>query len=122
VGTTYGDPPPAWVTNIPQEKGRLCAMGVSGPTYYPEDAIVNSKTQGMSELGRSLKSQVKSQMLVQEHGGSSDYSDVKIEDAVALSSNQILELAEVKSRWVNSGGYPDHGTKGTVFTLICTPL
>ena len=117
-----GDPPPSWLRNLPQENGKLCAMGVSGPTYYPEDSIIHSKTQALSELGRSLRSQVKSQMLVQEHGGSAGYSDVEIEDAVALSSDEILELAEVKSRWVNSGGYPAHGTKGTVYTLICTPL
>ena len=117
-----GDSPPSWLTNRSQDSGKLCAVGVSGPTYYPEDAIVNSKTQALSELGRSLKSQVKSQMLVQEHGGSGNYSDVEINDAVALSSNEILELAEVKSRWINSGEYQTHGTKGTVYTLICTPL
>jgi len=117
-----GDPPPPWLMNLSQENGKLCAMGVSGPTYYPEDAIVNSKTQALSELGRSLRSHVQSHMLVQEHGGSADYSDVTIKEAVALSSDEILELAEVKSRWVNSGGYPGHGTKGTVYTLICTPL
>lgn len=96
-------------------------MGVSGPTYYPEDAIVQSKTQALSELGRSLKSQVTSRMLVQEHGGSAHYSDVEIEDAVALSSDATLKLAEVNNRWVNPGGYPSHGTKGTVYTLLCAP-
>ncbi len=116
------DPPPAWLTDLPNESGKLCAMGVSGPTYYPEDSIVNSKTQALSELGRSLRSQVKSKLLVQERGGSTDYSDVEIEDEVDLSSNEILKLAEVKSRWINSGGYPGHGTKGTVYTLICTPI
>ena len=122
IESARGDPPPPWLTNVSQGNGKLCAMGVSGPTYYPEDAIVSSKTQALSELGRSLRSQVQSQMLVQEHGGSADYSNVEIEDAVALSSDEILELAEVKGRWVNSGGYPAHGTKGTVYTLICTPL
>ncbi len=117
-----GDPPPAWLMNASQENGKLCAMGVSGPTYYPEDAIVNSKTQALSELGRSLRSQVKSQMLIQEHGGSINYADIEIEDAVALSSDEILELAEVKSRWINPGGYPERGTTGTVYTLICAPL
>ncbi len=122
IESARDDPPPAWLMNISQEKNKLCAMGVSGPTYYPEDAIVNSKTQALSELGRSLRSQVKSQMLIQEHGGSANYADVEIEDAVALSSDEILELAEVKSRWINSGGYPARGTTGTVYTLICTPL
>ena len=99
----------------------LCAMGVSGPTYYPEDALVNSKTQALSELGRSLRSQVKSQLLLQERG-SARYSEVEINDAVALSSDEMVELAEVKGRWVNPGGYPAHGTKGTVYTWICMPL
>ncbi len=122
VETAYSNPPPSWLTNLPQEQGKLCALGVSGPTYYPEDSIVNSKTQALSELGRSLRSRVKSELLVQERGGSTDHSSIEIEDAVNLSSNEILELAEVKNRWINSGGYLTHGTKGTVYTLICTPL
>ncbi|GJL57036.1 MAG: hypothetical protein NPIRA02_41680 [Nitrospirales bacterium] len=122
VESTHGNPPPSWLTTLPQERDTLCATGISGPTYYPEEAFVNSKTQGLSELGRSLRSHVKSRMLVQEHGGSADFSHVQIEDAVALSSEEILEKSEVRSRWVNPGGYPAHGTKGTVYTLICTPL
>ncbi|WP_447968123.1 hypothetical protein [Nitrospira sp. M1] len=117
-----GDPPPPWLVDLPQDEGTLCATGISGPTYYPEDSIMNSKTQGLSELGRSLRSLVKSQLLVQESGGSTHFSDLQIEDAVAISSEEFLELAEVKSRWVNPGGYPTYGTRGTVYTLMCIPL
>ena len=117
-----GGSPPLWLTKIPQESGNLCAMGISGPTYYAEDAVINSKTQALSELARSLRSSVKSELLVQQQGGSTGVDHVQVQDAVALSSNEILELAQVRNRWTNPGGFQTQGAKGTVYTLMCLPV
>jgi len=116
-----GTAPPEWLRHIPSEKGELCASGVSGPTYYPEDAVVNSKAQALTELTRSLKTTIQSRLLVQQ-GGTSESSEVTVNEASALSSQGTLQLARVRSQWVNPGGFPTHGEKGTVYTLVCMPL
>lgn len=44
---------PGWLHTLPARGGELCAVGISGPTYYAEDARANSKANALSELSRA---------------------------------------------------------------------
>jgi hypothetical protein len=113
--------PPEWMSKIPAGKTELCATGVSGPTYYPEDAVVNSKTQAITELSRSIESKVKSNLTVKSHGGATGSSQ-EVDETIALSTEEIVRLAQVRAQWVNPGGFSQWGQKGSVYTLVCMPL
>jgi len=62
--------PPGWVSEIPGSMKELCAIGISGPTLYPEDARARSKASAMTELARALELTVKLQLTMKMSGNS----------------------------------------------------
>ena len=115
-------PPPAWLNHLPASKEDLCAVGISGPTYYPEDAMANSTAQAFSELSRSVQVRIKSHLAVEQKGDSLGRSEVTVEETSAFMSEVVLKLVHVRDRWVSPSGHPTHGEQGSVYTLVCMPL
>ena len=113
--------PPDWLSRVPISQGELCAIGVSGPTYYPEDAVINSKAQAFAELSRSIESKVIADLNVNTSGSGSGSSQ-KITDSVQLKSEELIRLAQVRAQWVNPGGQSTRGERGTVYTMVCMPM
>lgn len=120
--STSGDPPPVWLTEVQREADEVCAVGVSGPTFYTEDAQVNSKADALTELGRAVRVTVSSSFVMHQRSLSSDKAHVDVEDTSSQVSLAVLERAQVKARWVNSGDYPSRGQRGTVYTWMCLPV
>lgn len=112
---------PAWVSQIPESKRELCAVGVSGPTYYAEDARAYSKDAAMVELARAVEVTVMSQMTI-ETSGDSVTSDTNVRERVGFSSEVVLKNAQVREQWVSKGDNKQYGPTGTVYTLVCTAL
>ena len=110
--------PPAWLDHPQVSKEEVCAIGISGPTYFMEDALAASKVQAYTELGRSMQVLVKSQMKTQL-SGSGETSSFQLHEQAELDTQTKLEKAEVRDQWVNPGGYPNLGQKGTVYTRMC---
>ncbi len=113
--------PPAWIRHVPGGADQVCAIGVSGPTFYSEDALVRSKAQAMTELSRSLEVHVQAEMLVNERGDSRG-SEASIVEESDFSSDVVLTRAQVKEQWVHPGGDERLGVRGMVYTLVCMPL
>lgn len=113
--------PPAWISALPASKRDICAIGVSGPTYYAEDARANSKAAAMTELARAVAVTVTSQMTLQT-GGDATSSDTAIRERAGFSSEVVLTQAQVREQWVHSGDNVKYGEKGAVYTLVCTPI
>ena len=95
--------PPAWISHVPGGADQVCAIGVSGPTFYSEDALARSKAQAMTELSRALEVRVQAEMLVYERGDSRG-SEVSIIEEAGFSSDVVLTRAQVKEQWVHPGG------------------
>jgi hypothetical protein len=116
-----GSPAPAWLDHPPAVKSELCATGVSGPTYYSEDALARSKSAALTELGRAVQVKVTSGMTVKQREDSAG-SSVSVQELSAFMSEAVLHFAQVRGQWVNPGGYPARGEAGTAYTLVCMPL
>ena len=114
--------PPAWLDALPASKEEICATGISGPTYYPQDALANSKANAFTQLARAVQVKVTSQMTVRETADSTGRSEVSVEELSAFMSDAVLKLAQVRGQWVNPGGHPTRGEKGSAYTLVCMPL
>lgn len=113
--------PPAWLGHVPGGQQELCAIGVSGPTFYTEDALVSSKAQAITELSRALEVKVKADMEVTQRGDNRS-SDTKMVETSQFSSDVLLKEAQVREQWVHPGGNERYGVQGTVYTLVCMPL
>ena len=113
--------PPEWVHRMPGTKEELCAVGVSGPTYYNEDARANSKTLAMTELARTLEVKITADMTMRSQGDSRG-SETAMQEVAGFASEVVLKQAQVREQWVHSGGDPRYGSRGTIYTLVCMPL
>lgn len=113
--------PPEWVHRMPGTKDELCAVGVSGPTYYSEDARANSKTLAMTELARTLEVKVTAEMTLRSQGDGRG-SETAMQEVAGFASEVVLKQAQVREQWVHSGGDPRYGSRGTIYTLVCMPL
>lgn len=110
--------PPTWIAEVPGSSHELCAIGVSGPTYYQEDARAHSKASAMTELARALEVTVKSQMTMQASGDSIG-SDTAVQETAGFTSDVVLKQAYVREQWVHPGSDSRYGEKGSVYTLAC---
>jgi hypothetical protein len=118
-GTTA---PPVWLDHPPAVKSEICATGVSGPTFYSEDALAKSKSAALTELGRAVQVKVTSGLTLKQREDSAGQSSVSVQELSAFMSEAVLNLAQVRGQWVNPGGYPTRGETGTAYTLVCMPL
>ncbi|MBI4003334.1 MAG: hypothetical protein HY348_16340, partial [Nitrospira defluvii] len=59
---------PGWLSTVPASTQELCAIGVSGPTYYLEDARARSQASAMTELARTIEVRVKTDMVLKSEG------------------------------------------------------
>ena len=115
-------PPPTWLDHLPSSKSELCATGVSGPTYYQQDALARSKSSALNELGRAVQVKVTSELTMKQRESTGGSSAVSVEELSTFMSNAVLKLAQMRGQWVNPGGYPSRGEPGTTYTLVCMPL
>lgn len=114
-------PPPDWVDHPNPSKEDLCAVGVSGPSYFLEDAIKNSQVQALTELARSVKVEIVSGMDLSVASSGGDLYQSRVSERANLTTDTVVHDATVRGKWVSPGGYPTRGEKGTVYTLVCVP-
>jgi hypothetical protein len=116
-----GTGPPDWLDHPQISKAELCATGVSGPTYYPQDAVARSRTAALNELGRAVQVRVTSELSMRQRESGTG-SSVSVEELSTFMSQAVLKLAQMRGQWINPGGYPSRGETGTTYSLICMPL
>lgn len=110
-------PAPAWVTNPPDAADALYAVGVAGPTFYPEDGARYAAENGRAELGRTISSTVTSALFVETTSGGSYVDTASATQMTHDFSEAIVENAQVVATWVDrSGGFS--GQSGTTYALV----
>lgn len=110
--------PPGWLTQLPREQKAMYAVGVSGPTYYPEDAVRYAQEDGRIQLAHALASKVTAitVAITSEQGSYADNAGV-VESATGDYTEAVVELSEVVATWVDrSGRYS--GRAGTAYALV----
>jgi hypothetical protein len=116
-----GAGPPDWLDHPQISKAELCATGVSGPTYYPQDAVARSRAAALNELGRAVQVRVTSELSMRQRESGAG-SSVSVEELSTFMSQAVLKLAQMRGQWINPGGHPSRGEAGTTYSLICMPL
>lgn len=114
-------PSPAWISTVPGSQHEICAIGISGPTYYAEDARANSKAAATAELARAVEVKVTSQLRM-ETSGNSTSADTAMHERAGFDSEVVLKRMQVLAQWVNPGRDERFGAPGTVYTLVCLPM
>jgi len=113
---------PDWVKRVPRERGRLCAIGASEPTYFSENAKTYAAENARKELARSLHVDIKSIMvdISSEKGG--DIAEGSVMEASSWASEAVLNESEITSYWYDEEGIASFRKKGITYALACMPL
>lgn len=110
-------PAPAWVNNPPEANDAVYAVGVSGPTFYPEDSAKYAAQNARAELGRTISSTVTSALLAVASSDGTYVDTASASQATHEYSEALVEDAVIVATWVDrSGSYS--GVSGTTYALV----
>lgn len=107
VATT---PVPGWLERVPVVEGKVYAIGSSGPTFWPQDALNNAAEDARGKLAISLQS--KMEILTKRADRGSDGTHV---DLVKAATDMVVQNSRVEATWVDAGG--ERGEQGGVWAL-----
>jgi hypothetical protein len=112
--------PPDWVTKEPKIEGMICAVGVSEPTFYSEDAKQYAGENARKELARILSIEIKTIMvdIISDKGGSVDEGTVMQVSLWATSA--VIENSKMMGYWYDAEGSVSQKKKVT-YGLCCMP-
>lgn len=112
------DSAPDWLLKLPREGGSVYAVGIAGPTFYPDDGVRNAGDNGRVELAHVISSKITAATLtVNTTRGS--YSDTaSVVDATHDYTDTIVQFAEVVSTWIDQSGTHSSGQRGTAYALV----
>ena len=121
VGCAADPKAPAWLSTVPASTQEICAIGISGPTYYSEDARARSQASAMAELARAVEVRVKTDLVLRSEGDSRSV-ETRLDETAGFGSDVVLKQAQVREQWVQRKGDHAAGEPGTVYTLVCMPV
>jgi hypothetical protein len=113
-------PTPAWVSGEQQIKGMICAVGMSGPTYYKDEARGYALDDARAELARTLSVDIETIMVEITSGKGSRIDEATITQMSSWASAVVLENSEAQGYWYDSDGVVT-GRKNITFAYVCMP-
>lgn len=108
---------PGWLLKPPREKGRICAVGTSEPTYYAEDAKEFAAENARKELARTIRMAVSSVMV----DDSGERQSSTVSETSSWATSAVLEKSEIVDYWHDVEGKASFGRKGATYALACMP-
>jgi len=115
-----GVAPPEWVVKEPRMKGMICAVGMSEPTYYRDEAKDNAAGQARAELARALSVQIESIMVDITSDRGTEIDEATVMQVSSWTSSLVLENSEPRGYWYDAEGIVA-GRRGVTFALVCMP-
>lgn len=113
---------PEWVIHTPEIKKRICAVGVSEPTYFKDDGKRYAAESARVELSHVLNTRIESIMVdIQEsNGGFVDRAAVS--EVSSWASESVLTGAQILEYWYDEEGVAFARQKSVTYALACMPI
>ena len=110
-------PVPEWVDALPQSsKTRVVAVGRSGPTFWPQDALNNAREDARGKIALQLASHVERYGAATEASGRA----TRAVDIDKEATDVLLRNARIEATWVDESG--DRDEPGAVWALAVLDL
>ncbi len=107
---------PSWILNLPRSPGRICAMGVGGPTWYPAQQREATLRDARAALALAIESRIETHSLDLGRGlahvRSSSESTERARDEAASADG--LEEA-----WLDEAGAGPLRLVGVLYGVTC---
>jgi len=110
-------PAPDWVDKLPQSsRTRVVAVGRSGPTFWPQDALNNAREDARGKIALQLASHV------ERYGAAADETGrpAAAVDIDKEATDVLLRNARIEATWVDESG--DRDEPGAVWALAILDL
>jgi hypothetical protein len=108
-------PMPGWIERAPLVEGRVYAVGHSGPTFWPQDALNNAAEDARGKLAIGLQS--KMEILTKRADRGADSTHV---DLVKAATDMVMQNSRIEATWRDEGG--ERGDAGSVWALASIEL
>jgi hypothetical protein len=109
---------PPWVLGVPREAGRLCALGLAGPTFDPDDQIGNARADARERLAEALASRVRVMSLDVD----GEEFDLAGESAADDRAREAAGRAEATDTWLDEKGTGPLARRGVAYALACVAV
>jgi hypothetical protein len=123
-------PPPSWVAQLPGSTAtRVYAVGRSGPTFWPQDALANASEDARGKLALALASHVERVEQASEASGGAGFAgegptrnaeasngrNARLFDLTKEATDLVLSNARIEATWIDEAGVRDE--RGTAWAL-----
>jgi len=113
---------PPWVLKTPRERGRICAVGMSEPTFYSDDAKRYAAESARKELSRTLNMSIRNVMVEISTDRGTDVDEATVASVSSWTAEAVLHESTIKEYWFDSNGAASSGIKNITYALACMPL
>ncbi len=108
-------PAPGWVKDPPQVNGRVYAIGMSGPTYWPQDALNHAQEDARGKLAIALGAQM--EVLTKRAETEKDSTHL---DLIKAATDMVVQNSQIEATWTDGKG--ELSDAGSVFALAFISL
>lgn len=110
--------PPDWTLNLPRDKAKIYAVGISEPAYYRDSAVTTAGENCRKELARSLEIQLSTAMVDRQNTRGQSVDEATVTEVSASVTEKVLQESEAVSVWYDECGAGPMGRKGLTY-LLC---
>ena len=110
---------PAWLADVPRSRGRVCALGLAGPTLAPEDQEPNAKADARDRLAEALAVHVHVFGLDVDGG---DFAMAGESGSEEWARRVCAEKAADQGTWRDRKGEGPLVRAGVVYALACVEV
>ncbi|MHA7836315.1 MAG: hypothetical protein ACX98W_02535 [bacterium] len=107
---------PGWLLDPPEEGGRICAVGIAGPTWRSEDQPVSALRDARLAIAVALESRVEKRIFDSGRGVARIARQV---DPSAAALSRAAAAESLESRWLDEAGTGPVGLPGVLYGLAC---
>lgn len=107
---------PRWLIEAPREGGRVCAMGIAGPTWKAEDQVSSALEDARSALAIALESRIEKRVFDDGRGV------VRMAREVVPSVDAMRRAARagaLEAYWLDEAGEGPLELPGVLYGLAC---
>lgn len=107
---------PSWLIDPPVEAGRICAAGIAGPTWEPEDQPASALRDARLALAIALESRIEKRIYDDGRGVARIARQV---DPSPSALERASTASELEREWFDEDGRGPVGLPGVLYGLAC---
>ena len=108
---------PEWINRLPQTKGKLYAVGISGPTYFIEDGKMNAAENARKELAKALSVRVQALSLTLQQNKDKRENEISSVTVSSWATDVVVLHSQILELWIDEEAKVPNSQPGTVYAL-----